>query len=101
METAPAPLSSSLRNKEDKVSHKSPISETASPNGPSDAVDDITVKKLLLKVGFNAIPPLFTLFPLALPGHINIGNARIQGLEAGLGVKRNDYKIALFVFSTP
>lgn len=32
---------------------------------------------------------------------INIGNARIQGLEADLGMKGNDYNIALFLFFIP
>jgi hypothetical protein len=32
---------------------------------------------------------------------INIGNARIQGLEADLNMKGSDYNIALFMFFVP
>jgi hypothetical protein len=68
---------------------------------------DITVRsraaerKLLMKLDLHIIPILFVLFLLAFIDRINIGNARIQGLEKDLGMVGNDFNIALFVFFIP
>jgi hypothetical protein len=55
-------------------------------------------KALMRKVDLHVIPPLFVLFLLAFLDRVNIGNARIQGLEKELNMKGNDYNIALFIF---
>ncbi|KAJ5332394.1 uncharacterized protein N7506_006177 [Penicillium brevicompactum] len=41
------------------------------------------------------------LFLLAFLDRINIGNARLQGLEKDLGMEGHDYNIALFIFFIP
>ena len=58
-------------------------------------------RRLLLKVDYHLIPILGFLFMLAFIDRINIGNARIQGLEKDLGMKGNDFNVALFGFFVP
>ncbi|KAH8822078.1 major facilitator superfamily domain-containing protein [Xylogone sp. PMI_703] len=55
-------------------------------------------KKVLMKTDLNLIPILFLLFPCAFVNRINIGNARIQGLEKDLNMKGQDYNLALSIF---
>lgn len=79
-------------------------------------IDAAAEKKLLRKCDLHVLPPLFVLFLLAFLDSkyrgcrqqytltyvgTNIGNARIQGLEADLGMRNNDYNIALFIFFIP
>ncbi|KIX07473.1 uncharacterized protein Z518_02126 [Rhinocladiella mackenziei CBS 650.93] len=63
-----------------------------------DSVEREREKKLLLKIDLHLIPILCLLLLCAFLDRINIGNARIQGLEADLGMSGNDYNIALFAF---
>jgi hypothetical protein len=64
-------------------------------------VDHSTLKALQWKCDLHVVPPLFILFLLAFLDRTNIGNARIQGLEASLKMTGQDYNIALFVFFIP
>ncbi|PSN62452.1 MFS general substrate transporter [Corynespora cassiicola Philippines] len=64
-------------------------------------IDPAAEKKLLRKLDLHILPPLFVLFLLAFLDRTNIGNARIQGLTEDLGMRNNDYNIALFVFFIP
>lgn len=59
---------------------------------------NISEKKLLMKTDLHVIPILFLLFLCAFIDRINIGNARIQGLEEDLNMTGNDFNIALFTF---
>jgi MFS family permease len=64
--------------------------------------DPAAMKRLTRKVDIHVIPPLFMIFLLAFLDRTNIGNARIQGLEASLHMfGKNDYNIALFIFFIP
>ena len=58
-------------------------------------------KKLLRTCDLYVIPSITVLYMLAFIDRINIGNARIQGLEKDLGMKGNDYNVALLVFFVP
>jgi hypothetical protein len=58
-------------------------------------------KRLLWKLDIHVVPILMFLFLLAFLDRINIGNARLQGLEKDLGMKGHDYNIALFIFFIP
>jgi len=64
-------------------------------------IDPDAEKKLLLKCDLHVLPPLFVIFLLAFLDRTNIGNAKIQGLEADLDMHGNDYNIALLVFFVP
>lgn len=63
-----------------------------------EAHDRNAERKLLLKIDLHLIPILALLYLCAFIDRINIGNARIQGLEKDLHMKGNDYNIALFMF---
>lgn len=65
------------------------------------ALDPIAMKKLTRKCDLHVVPPLFVLFLLAFLDRTNIGNAKIQGLEAGLNMTGPQYNIALFIFFVP
>lgn len=56
-------------------------------------IDPVAEKKLLRKIDLNLIPILWLLFLCAFLDRINIGNARIQGMEADLGMKGSDYNM--------
>ncbi|KEF51228.1 uncharacterized protein A1O9_12731 [Exophiala aquamarina CBS 119918] len=58
-------------------------------------------KKLLRKLDVKLIPPLFVLLMASFIDRVNIGNARLLGLEADLKLEGNQYNIALFVFFIP
>lgn len=66
-----------------------------------DAIDPIAERKLLRKCDMHVIPVIAFLYMLAFIDRINIGNARIQGLEKDLKMKGQDYNVALFVFFIP
>ncbi|RJE23921.1 MFS transporter [Aspergillus sclerotialis] len=53
------------------------------------------------KCDVHVVPILFVLFLLAFIDRINIGNARLQGLEDDLNMAGHQYNIALFVFFIP
>lgn len=91
-------------NMKDKVSESSEPLPTANvqPNDIRLKTKDIrAVRKIVRKIDFHLLPPLFALFLLAFIDRINIGNARIQGLERDLHMKGNAYNIALFIFFIP
>lgn len=56
-------------------------------------IDPVAEKKLLRKIDFRLIPILWLLFLCAFIDRINIGNARIQGLEKDLNMKGSDYNM--------
>ncbi|KAJ5135316.1 uncharacterized protein N7515_004594 [Penicillium bovifimosum] len=64
-------------------------------------IDRAAEKRLLWKVDLHVVPILTFLFLLAFLDRINIGNARLQGLEEDLGMVGHDYNIALFIFFIP
>ena len=66
-----------------------------------EQMDRINEKKLLRKCDLHVVPVIAVLYMLAFIDRINIGNARIQGIEKDLGMKGNQYNIALFVFFIP
>ena len=55
-------------------------------------------KRLLRRLDRRIIPPLFILYFMSFLDRSNIGNAKIQGIEASLGMAGQDYGIALCVF---
>lgn len=65
------------------------------------SIDPAAEKKLIRKCDLHVIPILSVLFLLAFVDRINIGNARLQGLEKDLGMTGHDFNIALFIFFIP
>ena len=66
-----------------------------------EPVDRVAEKRLLRKCDLHVVPVIAVLYSLAFLDRINIGNARIQGLEKDLRMKGDNYNIALFVFFIP
>lgn len=69
--------------------------------GFQDSIDPIAEKNLVLKCDMHIIPILCVLFVLSFLDRINIGNARLQGLEEDLDMTGNDFSLALFIFFIP
>lgn len=64
-------------------------------------IDKVLEKKLLRKCDLHVVPIISLLYVLSFLDRINIGNARIQGLEKDLDMNGQDYNIALMVFFIP
>ncbi|KAL6244531.1 hypothetical protein RBB50_008773 [Rhinocladiella similis] len=58
-------------------------------------------KRLMRKIDLRLIPMLFVLFLLAFIDRVNIGNAKVLGIEKELGLHGNQFNIALFIFFLP
>lgn len=65
------------------------------------SIDRAAEKKLVRRCDLHVLPVITILYSLAFVDRINIGNARLQGLEKDLHMKGSDYNIALFVFFIP
>ncbi|KAI1908272.1 hypothetical protein LOZ65_006662 [Ophidiomyces ophidiicola] len=76
---------------------KSPPAGDDPRSSSSAAAEAALVRKCDVRV----VPILFVLFMLSFIDRINIGNARLQGLERDLGMQHRDYNVALFVFFIP
>ncbi|KAJ8102379.1 hypothetical protein POJ06DRAFT_236988 [Lipomyces tetrasporus] len=58
-------------------------------------------QRLVWKVDMHVVPWLFLLYLCAFIDRVNIGNAKIEGLEDDLRMTGNDYNIALVAFFIP
>ncbi|KAL6360873.1 hypothetical protein LRP88_06581 [Fusarium phalaenopsidis] len=72
--------------------------EKTSPEMHHRDFDPIAEKKLLRKIDLHLVLILSLLLLCAFVDRINVGNARIQGLEGDLNMTGNDYNIALLTF---
>lgn len=75
--------------------------ETNASDPSHDPWDVEADKRVLRKCDFHVLPILYVLYMLSYLDRINIGNARIEGLERDLGMQGNDYNIAVQVFFVP
>ena len=71
-------------------------------NTPEDLRDDIVIdgeaeKKLLRKLDLWIVPPVMLLYLLSFLDRVNIGNARLYDMEEDLGLKGDQYQIAVSV----
>ncbi|KAA6410729.1 MAG: Major Facilitator Superfamily [Lasallia pustulata] len=66
-----------------------------------EPLDRLAETKLRWKCDLHVLPAITVLYLLAFIDRVNIGNARIQGLEKDLKMKGHDYNVALFVFFIP
>lgn len=87
---------------EKEITSVSPVSRRSrsgdDPQFQIEPIDPAAEKKLLWKCDIHVLPPITLLFMLAFIDRINIGNARIQGMEKDLNMTGQDYNIALCVF---
>jgi hypothetical protein len=89
----------SAASEKENVGHVDLQVENAESDLPP--MDPAALKKLTRKCDLHVIPPLFVLFLLAFLDRTNIGNAKIQNLQAGLGLSGPEYNVALFIFFVP
>lgn len=83
------------KEKVDAVEEVSTASRSSESLEPLDAALERRVRN---KCDLHLMPVLYVLLLLSFLDRVNIGNARIQGLEKDLNMKGNDFNIALFVF---
>lgn len=74
---------------------------SSSEDNSGEHLDRSAEKKLRRKCDLHVLPTISLLYLLAFIDRVNIGNARIQGLEEDLNMKGHDYNVALFVFFIP
>lgn len=67
----------------------------------NEPIDRAAEKRIVRKCDLHVIPVLSLLYSLAFVDRINIGNARLQGLEKDLRMGGQDYNVALFIFFVP
>ena len=91
---------SSTMDEKDNCTH-STIEDVKVSSFPGNEVDRAAEKRLLWKCDLHVVPILTVLFMLAFLDRINIGNARLMGLEKDLGMTGHEYNVALFVFFIP
>ncbi|EAW07665.1 allantoate permease family MFS transporter [Aspergillus clavatus NRRL 1] len=75
--------------------------KSASASSTPTEYDKALEKRLLWKCDLHVVPILTLLFMFAFLDRINIGNARLMGLEKDLGMTGHEYNVALFVFFIP
>ncbi|KAI9843963.1 MAG: hypothetical protein M1837_006004 [Sclerophora amabilis] len=64
-------------------------------------IDSAAERRLLRKCDLRVVPILFVLYVVSFLDRINIGNARIEGLEEELQMAGSDYNVALQIFFVP
>lgn len=66
-----------------------------------EPIDRAVEKRLVRKCDLHVVPVLALLYTMSFIDRINIGNARLQGLEKDLRMEGQDYNVALFIFFIP
>lgn len=95
------------RDHDDAISIEKEVQATAQAIKPglsvedSEWLDNVPIKeqrRIFHKVDKRLVPCLALLYLIAHLDRANIGNAKIEGLEASLGMADTDYNIAVSVF---
>lgn len=60
-------------------------------------IDEAAEKKLLRKLDLWIVPPVMLLYLFSFLDRVNIGNARLYGLEEDLNMVGNDYQLAVSI----
>ncbi|KAJ0377093.1 hypothetical protein COL922a_014122, partial [Colletotrichum nupharicola] len=60
-------------------------------------IDPAAEKALLRKLDMWIVPPVMLLYLLSFLDRVNIGNARLYGMEEDLGLKGDQYQIAVSI----
>ncbi|GAB7352783.1 hypothetical protein MBLNU459_g3405t1 [Dothideomycetes sp. NU459] len=64
-------------------------------------IDPKLEKRVIRKCDWRVVPPTIVMFALSFIDRVNIGNARIQGLEKDLKMKGTNYNVALLIIFVP
>ncbi|KAK1243018.1 hypothetical protein MKX08_005830 [Trichoderma sp. CBMAI-0020] len=78
-----------------------PASSATNAVDVADGLSNAEYRKLIWKLDVHLLPPLFVLWFISLIDRVNIGTARIQGLEKDLGMNplTNQFNIATGIFT--
>ena len=76
-------------------------SGSSQDDGDHKSYNSITDRKLVRKLDIHILTPLILIFFFSFIDRVNIGFARLQGLEKDLHMKGNDFNVALVVFFAP
>ncbi|KAL4894105.1 major facilitator superfamily domain-containing protein [Aspergillus ambiguus] len=87
--------------KQDDLATQETIEDLKAGEASVSEIDPVKERKLLWKCDYRVVPILNLLFMFAFLDRINIGNARLMGLEKDLGMSGHQYNVALFVFFIP
>ena len=82
------------------MANKAIDSQSTSDDGQGP-IDPAVEKRLVRKLDVHVIPVVAFLYMCSFLDRINIGNARIQGLEKDLNMEGQDFNVALFIFFVP
>ncbi|KAI9766193.1 MAG: hypothetical protein M1835_007233 [Candelina submexicana] len=88
-----------ILNKETTVPHRRSEDWIKNENIEAESVeiDHDAERRLLRKIDIHIVPVAMLLYLLSFLDRINIGNARLYGMEADLGLKGNQYQIAVSI----
>jgi hypothetical protein len=82
-----------------------PVSDKSSVKSKSStepyAIDPAAERRLVWKCDLFVVPILFAVYLLSFLDRINIGNAKIQGLQTDLKLNGTQYNVALLIFFVP
>ncbi|KIY44045.1 MFS transporter [Fistulina hepatica ATCC 64428] len=62
-----------------------------------DPIDPVAERRLVRKLDFHIVPLVMLLNLFSFLDRVNIGNARLYGLEENLGLKGNQYQLAVSI----
>ncbi|KAK2793488.1 hypothetical protein FQN51_001245 [Onygenales sp. PD_10] len=83
------------------ISKEIPDTPVVTETQPFESIDAKAEKAVVWKCDLHVVPILSFLMCLAFLDRINIGNARLMGLEEDLNMEGHQFNIALFVFFIP
>lgn len=91
-------------SQDEESQSKSAINTTLNSHHGSDLDLDRSPsmeKKLLRKIDFHLMLPLWIVFVFSFLDRINLGNVSVLGIVPELGLKGNDFNIAMQIFFVP
>ncbi|GAA5847715.1 hypothetical protein JCM3766R1_000741 [Sporobolomyces carnicolor] len=89
---------SSLHSSEEKEKHQISQSEYAADPHDIQSVTPEEEKRIVRKIDFKLVPFMSLLYLLSFLDRVNIGQAKLDNLERDLGLKGQQYNIALVLF---
>ncbi|KAI2472942.1 putative MFS transporter [Annulohypoxylon bovei var. microspora] len=95
------PTSSAHERRDEKDAHlaaEEGFAATDSHGAPIIQFDRLAERKLRNKIDLMVVPTVSLLYLFCFIDRANIGNARLAGLEADLGLTGNDYNMLLSIF---
>ncbi|EFQ97057.1 high-affinity nicotinic acid transporter [Nannizzia gypsea CBS 118893] len=91
------------REREGETDTENEIVELEGKPGPEqvDVIDEKRERALISKIDKHIVPFLVGLYLFSFLDRVNIGNARLYGLEEDLGLTGNQYQIAVSILFIP